>query len=308
MHPPKEYHYFENAAANPFHADAKAFSFVNAWWLAESAMLVYEDQQKVEQILGALEFTVKCIGKWDPVAAAGGATKHQGEQCFLAYKENFAIVSFRGTQSDNVDSLRDDIIIWPVQPEQCRPEAMAENLKEVRKNCLVHKGFDDALQRLWPDLSRELVKLVPARPVFFTGHSLGAALATIAMLEYLGSSFLYTFGSPRVGNQAFRTELGDSAIYRFVNCEDFVTCVPPECNFYTHVGTEMYFDHQGHLHLSPGLGFKTADAATGQMRHFTSSMAAPPFFIGNHSPGRYAVLTWNAYLEKSPAAAKGAAV
>jgi predicted lipase len=55
---------------------------------------------------------------------------------------------------------------------------------------------------------RELTAEHPGRPVYVIGHSLGAAMATIAAVDLrfkldLTDVRLYTFGSPRVGNQIF---------------------------------------------------------------------------------------------------------
>ncbi|WRX09723.1 Fungal lipase-like domain - like 7 [Theobroma cacao] len=67
-----------------------------------------------------------------------------------------------------------------------------------------------------------------------TGHSLGAALATLAAHD-INSTFsnapmvtVISFGGPRVGNQSFRCQLERSGtkILRIVNSDDLVTKVP----------------------------------------------------------------------------------
>lgn len=85
--------------------------------------------------------------------------------------------------------------------------------------------------------------------VYFTGHSLGGALATIsalhiAQLPNLRDSkiknkiFLYTFASPRVGNDTFAKECNQSIqIYRITNSEDIVPRVPP--GTFKIMGSEM---------------------------------------------------------------------
>jgi hypothetical protein len=80
----------------------------------------------------------------------------------------------------------------------------------------------------------------------FTGHSLGAAAATLATSLWPRAA-LYTFGSPRVGNPAFGDTLRGSRVERFVNCCDLVCRVPPEGLGYVHVGALRYLDRWGVL-------------------------------------------------------------
>lgn len=70
---------------------------------------------------------------------------------------------------------------------------------------------------------------VTSRPgrLLLTGHSLGAALATLAATLEL-SAELITIGSPRVGNDEFVQLRATRAVKRFVNCADIVTRVPPK--------------------------------------------------------------------------------
>jgi hypothetical protein len=68
--------------------------------------------------------------------------------------------------------------------------------------------------------------------VVFTGHSLGAAVATLAAADWQASqpgraAELVTFGSPRVGDGVFAAGLGPLPTVRHVHCADVVTRVPP---------------------------------------------------------------------------------
>ena len=79
------------------------------------------------------------------------------------------------------------------------------------------------------------------KSIYVTGHSLGGALATISALhlaqflkldlsreETESRIFLYTFASPRVGNQKFAEECSQKfRAYRIANSEDIVPGVPP---------------------------------------------------------------------------------
>ena len=80
----------------------------------------------------------------------------------------------------------------------------------------VHQGFYNAYlgvqSQVYSGLKTALASC-PGCEIRCTGHSLGAALATIAAADlvqnFKTSSHitLYNFGSPRVGNQAFATWL-----------------------------------------------------------------------------------------------------
>ncbi|GLC58164.1 hypothetical protein PLESTB_001325800 [Pleodorina starrii] len=89
--------------------------------------------------------------------------------------------------------------------------------------------------------------------VIFTGHSLGGAMATLAAYDlaarktdgfFSGDVQLYTFGSPRVGNQAFMEAFNNMVpnAWRFTNTDDIVPRVPYSWRFdgarttYYHVG------------------------------------------------------------------------
>ena len=98
---------------------------------------------------------------------------------------------------------------------------------------------------------------------FFTGHSLGSALVTLAVPDVMTNSGLsasrapirhYNFASPRTGDATFVTALDAIAkvpTYRIVNTEDVVPDVPPavtddvfDTYYYKHVGTPVDFTAQ----------------------------------------------------------------
>lgn len=89
-------------------------------------------------------------------------------------------------------------------------------------------------------------------PLYFCGHSLGGAMATICagrcLLSYIDSNpkQLFTYGSPRVGCKNY---IGYVKLdyYRFVNNNDIVTRVPPTWMGYAHAGKEIYFNRNGDI-------------------------------------------------------------
>jgi len=92
--------------------------------------------------------------------------------------------------------------------------------------------------------------------LLITGHSLGAAVATLAMfhLQKKGYNVVqsYNFESPRVGNRAwsaaFQTAFGrDVPVFRVTHSHDVVPRVPPQLHIlhlgfdYMHVASEVFF-------------------------------------------------------------------
>jgi len=105
--------------------------------------------------------------------------------------------------------------------------------------------------------------------VWFTGHSLGAALATLAASRYQTAG-VYTFGSPLVGNQSFAAAFNavfhdgaGSRSFRYVNDHDVVTQVPPG---------PLAFPHGRFTHVDEPRGI-SRDGNVGTLP------SAPPNFI-----------------------------
>jgi hypothetical protein len=148
-----------------------------------------------------------------------------------------AVIVFRGTEPTKWSDVVTDLKAWKVP--------LADGWGNV------HAGFRAAFESVGTQLRAKLDEWKGQKlQIWVTGHSLGAGLATLMAAEILrrneaGEQFdlrgLYTFGSPRVGDKAFRTQLLAMAakhgtqIVRFRNGNDIVTAIPRVVEF-EHVG------------------------------------------------------------------------
>jgi triacylglycerol lipase len=95
------------------------------------------------------------------------------------------------------------------------------------------------------------------KALWLTGHSLGAAMATIMAYRFasydLGPtpSGLFTYGSPRVGNRKFINYFNTLPFehHRWVNDGDIVTKIPLVPFFY-HCGTMHHINSKGEVTLN----------------------------------------------------------
>jgi hypothetical protein len=185
------------------------------------------DQEQISAVLTGLGFTCQFF-------ESTGTPEGMGTHAFLALHDepdparNLAVVAFRGTDAADPTDLADDAeflqCAWP-------------------QGGFVHRGFAEALAHVLPALKPALDK-VQGR-VLLTGHSLGAAMATL-LATIKRPDYLYTFGSPRVGDPAFVAALTGISSRRFVDCCDIVTRLPPESLSakikYAHHGEPYYID------------------------------------------------------------------
>ncbi len=214
-----------------FQPHKRGLSLANAWWLSNAAHLAYFDGSQIE---GVLHENRRSLGLSLVEFFDNGGTRG-----YLAGGDGFAILAFRGTQPGEVRDLATDL------------KFHQRELSAVGGSVAVHSGFLEALEHVWEPVQSCLEALSEtSTPVWFTGHSLGAALATLAAVRHQPAA-LYTFGSPRVGQEGLRNVLVGFEVERFVNCTDIVTSVPPPLLRYRHAGTQRFFTHLGHLHNDP---------------------------------------------------------
>lgn len=137
----------------------------------------------------------------------------------------------------------------PAQPHAAEPEVETFT-----------GSFADQLEQLAISRERERGERMPlaegrtrcARPTIVTGHSLGAALGTLFVMENdskrkFDITTLCTFASPRVGNLEFVHTFNELPIdsWRVVNTRDLVPRLPPKIPVvldYDHVDVAYPFD------------------------------------------------------------------
>ncbi|KAK1408908.1 hypothetical protein QVD17_41056 [Tagetes erecta] len=124
--------------------------------------------------------------------------------------------------------------------------SLSDDVTPEKKKAMVQKGFLSmytsemdtcpSLQNMVREEISRIVKAYGDEPlsVTITGHSLGAALATLTAYD-IKSTFnhspmvsVVSFGGPRVGNNNFRSQLENSMtrVLRIVNSTDVITKVP----------------------------------------------------------------------------------
>eukprot|EP00158_Paraphelidium_tribonemae_P006629 Partr_v1_DN27910_c1_g1_i3_m11121 putative Lipase (class 3) len=131
------------------------------------------------------------------------------------------------------------------------------NYPGAPKGATVHNGFWKAYEQVKDHLRGIVVKAMQDYPDYdfkITGHSLGGALAVFATLDLrdhlkatIGFNKLveaYTFGEPRLGNQAFvdfvqgYLDRKEISLKRIISFDDLIPQLPPRWLGYVHHGSE----------------------------------------------------------------------
>jgi triacylglycerol lipase len=123
----------------------------------------------------------------------------------------------------------------------------------------VHDGFLQTYTLFQKEIEETLGGMDSGTRLFVAGHSLGAALATIALPDIearMGwdAAGLYTYGSPRIGDNAFVAAFNrrfEKESFRIENTSDMVGAIPPPApiagkvgGFFSHVETPVAFTVQ----------------------------------------------------------------
>ena len=160
--------------------------------------------------------------------------EHDGAQAHAFWNKEEYVLAFRGTEPDEITDLLADLNAIP---------------RGAMTHGLVHSGFRGELDKLWDAVVTHHGKGHQNKKLFITGHSLGAAMATIATSRFEEDckvEQLTTFGSPRVGTRKFVKNIETSHV-RFVNNNDIVTKVPLFIMGYKHHGVLKYINFYGNV-------------------------------------------------------------
>jgi triacylglycerol lipase len=218
---PREY---DGAAFEHFNPTAAGFEIVNARALMWFSQLAYETHRAP---------TIKAVSEdWEftsvvPFMKHKTSLKGSFETCgLIGERAGAVILAFAGTDPGVWQNLATDVELKPQEGSD------------------IHSGFQIAAAAAQPEieqafqLSRQLDK-----PLFITGHSLGAALAALAAQTDAGQGSqpqaVYTFGMPRVGGDRFRASYDErlgARTFRLVYGLDLVARVAPSFTGFRHIG------------------------------------------------------------------------
>ncbi len=243
--------------------------------LAECARLAYyraESHAKQYERLSAALAIVKLSA---PVLFVNAET---GTYAFgtVDQKHEVATLAFRGTQPDEATDLGTDLttafVPWSLGVGE------------------VHIGFSKAYKSVHQPITDWIGALPKTCQLRISGHSLGGALGTLAASNF-EPSLLFTIGSPRVGNEKFAASLDNTKHYRYTNCCDVVTRVPPVLFGFKHAGIRHYIDRAGNVVINPSDAFVASDRFNAEVEYLNDwawrSGMAPFRAAADHSPVNY---------------------
>ncbi len=267
LHPGMADDFFDAGMQGPIDASTNEFSSVNAWWLSELSRLVYrrsEDESGFMTEKPHRRDYLKRVGLEERAFFnAGGA-----QASFIVRDQGVlpavGILVFRGT-TGSWRTWRSNFNLWT------SPWPRGGN---------VHSGFRKKFDSLWPAIENAVESW--QAPLFYTGHSLGAALATLAAGRHPPQA-LYTFGSPRVGDAAFVQSLRSVRIFRLYNPGDIVPLMPPSGGIFPfrHAGIPIAYQP---MDMMASTAPQQREAAPIQpFFPFTR----PPRFLLDHAPANY---------------------
>lgn len=243
------------------HAPLASLTFLRrALALVELALIAYNDEAEAQRAAQAIGFSEAKLFDQD------------GSQAYRFRNQHDVVLACRGTEITEWNDVKADA------------NAMMAVIEAVGN---VHSGFNREVDDLWP-LLEEMLRGVE-QPIWFCGHSLGGAMATICAYRCKKSLLtrdpheLHTFGSPRVGCKKY-VRHAEVTHYRWVHNNDIVTRVPPAWMGYRHSGNEVYLDRKGRIRKLTGL-WRSRDRWRGLVRGLFRWKLD---LLSDHSVGQYA--------------------
>lgn len=220
--------------ANQLKLHSRKAEKIKQWSLLERALLMAELSMISYLPLEQTEKAAKRLGFSETIFF-----DNDGSQAYLFANDIDIVIAFRGTEPNEWNDIKADLDAT---------KALAETVGRV------HRGFKKEVDDIWPLLEKMLSanQKTLDKYLWFTGHSLGGAMAAICAGRCQLSAIktypeqLHTFGSPRVGTKRYINH-AKIDYYRWVNNNDVVTRTPPAWMGYRHAGKEMYLDSDGRL-------------------------------------------------------------
>lgn len=123
-----------------------------------------------------------------------------GQGAMPALRTGGCLLAVRGTVFDSNEERNAENTLEPVKGHHC-------------EGCKVHHGYQSVWLRLQASVKESLKALGCKKtdPLYITGHSMGAAVATISMYHLKSEGYnvqpSYVFSSPIMGNAAFQMAL-----------------------------------------------------------------------------------------------------
>lgn len=243
--------------------NANGYSLEHAYWLCKAANAAYKREPEIRTE----------TGEWGFERFAFISAKHQmpfpldDTQAYIVGSDRMIVVAFRGTE--------------PLKIVDWLTDLNAPGCPGPAKKGMVHLGFHRALACIHQEILDKIQEFrTNDQTLWFTGHSLGGALAMLAAASTyfedpkLLADGIYTFGQPRTCDQTLATTYDKalkSRTFRFVNNNDIVPQVPLEPVF-QHIGTLKYFDAHGNLREQASLMDNVMDKLKGRL---TTSLFEP---------------------------------
>lgn len=221
------------------HDAAAGYSLPTAYWLARASQLAYGDEAAVEQ--QARQWGFDRVRHHTTPAVP--VLRLADTQAYTMAGDRMIVTAFRGTEPKQARDVLTDVTTppWP------GPAGTG----------FVHYGFGEALDSVYPSVRSAIEEFRDNdQSVWFTGHSLGGALATLAACRsyleppHILADGVYTYGAPRSSDRILATACDKAfggRFFRFVNNNDIVAQVPPEPAF-RHVAALRYIDARRQIH------------------------------------------------------------
>jgi hypothetical protein len=187
-------------------------------------------------------------------------------RAFIMHDKDNIVLCFRGTEIINPKDWSTDVKLKfvPMNPRAssgAEPASLPDDASRIQSK-MAHFGFYNALgltstyegkspYSILYDTLQQLHHVNPYRKIWFTGHSLGGALASVFvgqllldndhLIDHIGG--LYTFGQPRSGNdeygKMFDGLIKDELVFRTVNRSDLICKLPMKVTKYAHHGGKV---------------------------------------------------------------------